>query len=792
MARIRESLLAAIFAFSAPWAAADSITVNTTTDDFADNSLCSLREAVEYFNRGKPAAGFQGCKSIIHDSYGMITLPANTQPYVISRGPITIGTDLIISGAGRTGSAITTLQVTGSTPDRAFIINNNPQYVAPRCASGSPAPCATSASTFDLDPGSDTGTPGDYLTYNRAPQFNGSYTPPTSQPPAGNYAYIVRIYDTPKGGTPSMVGSVKVPYSTLPVIWSTHTAFIPDDGVHHFTYTVQTVDNFSNNEIFPETAQSAAQVWVAFYTQPIRRSVQFTQMIIKGACSDPAIATCAQSDDDNTTIINDPSNSATYDPYGLSYTNGLINTAGNGGVIFNNEALTLSNVLLQYGAATQGGGIYNTSDAGISANATELRENRADAGAALFSQYNSVDFHSSLAVANVVNNAAGSGAVIQVANATLATGIVVSLIQNATISSNTGRALSLRGGSTVNAATVILNSGGGLDFNGEDVAVYNTILSGNLVGGVGVDCENLPATTPKLSYDLLVSGDGCPGSGNQVISNLPNTTGQLMATLVNGKCTSDFGLLCPLADHGGATFVHMPHILPSYASDPLLLGASPIINKGSTAAGGLTGSCPADDQRGKARGLYACDIGSVQVQGVASNAVTTSGGTIQYGQTYTQYLGDNLADEELLPASLCPAGVMLTIAPATTAALYPPSSLAPDPTIVAGNTYRSDAPGCPWVQQLAGRGQVTFDTNGYYFYKPNYDFHGFDSFSMRVVTTLSFLSALPADRSHLISARVVDEPNTKMTSSKVSGSLDFSVLLLLGVAGIAWRRGVRE
>ncbi|HEX4869295.1 MAG TPA: choice-of-anchor Q domain-containing protein [Moraxellaceae bacterium] len=787
MSWTRESLFAAILALSAPWAAADSLTVNTTTDDYSGNSLCSLREAVEYFNRGKPENGFQGCKSTANDSYAFITLPADKKPYLIEDGPITIRTTLSISGEGRTGDAITTVQVVGA--HRAFVINHNPQYLPPRCATTAPG-CATSPATFDLADDSDLGTADDYLTTLHALQFNGvlpgvTPTPPATDPPA--YNYVVRVYDNPETGDPVLVGQTVVPYSSAPIPWQVTTYYLQDDKVHHFSYTLQVVDPATSTEIVPQGPQSAARVQVALYTEPARIDVQFNRMIIKGGCA--TAAGCAGNVDDNTNIINDPaSGNAAYDEYELSYTNGLTSTAGNGGVIFSGDHLTLSDVLLQDGEATKGGGIYLGTDGVAAINTSELRANRADAGAAIYAERNVVDLETSLLTANVINVPAGSGAVLEVADATRPTAIAPTALINVTISGNTGRALSLREDARVNASTIVLNTGGGLDFNGEDVVVYNTILAGNTTNG---DCENLPGT-PTMEFNLVLSPGTCPTTGNQTVDDQAGTPGQLMATLVNGKCASDFGLLCPLSDRGGPTFVHMPHVLPGYGADPLLLDASPLINKGADSIGSSGNSCPSTDQRGKERVVYACDIGAVEMQGVGASEITLSGDVIKYGQTHTQYLGDDLADEELLPAVLCPTGVMLTLPPATAASLYPPPSLAPDPTRVVGGTYRADVPGCPWVERSPTRGTVTFDTDGNYIYRPSGDFHGFDTFDMRVVTSLSMLYTLPADRSHVVAARVIVEPDTTMASDKLGGAIDGAGLLLLALLGLGWRRGDQE
>lgn len=793
MSWTRESLLAAILALSAPWAAADSLTVNTTTDDDASNNLCSLREAVEYFNRGRPEDGYQGCESAAHDNFASIKLPADTEPYLIENGPITIRTDLSVSGEGRTEDTVTTVQVVGA--NRAFIIYHNPQYVAPRCATTPADPCVTQASSFSLDPVSDSGTAGDYLTTSRAPAFKGTL-PGESDPDLQNKNYVVRVYDNPAEGDPVQVGQaiVTVPSSgaaappvAIPVDWTVLSSYQSDDGVHHYTYTVQIVDPVSGAEL-KAVAPGTGRVWLALYTVPERIDVTFSQMVIKGGCS--TATDCAGLADDNTSITNDPvSTNTAYDTFALSFTHGQTGTTGNGGIFFTADHLALSDVLVQDGAAPNGGAVYVASDGVLDVSLTELRANRADAGAAIYAAYNSVDLSNSLLTANAVNTPAGSGAVVQVASSTRPTGIAATKITNVTISGNTGRALSLRAGAKVNVSTIVLNSGGGLDFNGENVGLFNTIIVGNTASG---DCQNLPVT-PDTGFNLVLTGGSCPAAtGNQTINDVAGTPGQLMATLVNGKCLSEFGLLCPLADHGGSTFVHMPHILPGYGADPLLLGASPIINKASPDIGTTGAACSSQDQRGEDRSAYSCDIGAVEVQGVGASEVTRSGGVIKYGETYQQYLGDDLADEELLPENLCPGGVSLIVPPATTAALYPPASLAPDPTRVVGGTYRDDVPGCPWVESAPTRGTVTFDADGNYLYQPRFDFHGFDLFSMRVVTTLSILNALPADHSHAVSARVIVEPDTAMVSDKLGGVLDVRGLLVLALLGLGRRRGGQE
>lgn len=786
----RGRLFAAILALSAPWAVADTIAVNTTADDFANNDQCSLREAVEFFNRDKPAGGFQGCVPDNADSYAVINLPASAEPYLIGnssaptghRNAIHIKRAITINGEGRRtdADATTTLQVQG--PHRAFVVSYNPVYLAPRCSLPTQGPCASATASFDIDPISDTGTPGDYLTTVRAPLFNG--TLPGVAAPVPAHSYLIRVYDYPKEGPRVELGRTKVPLSSTDVNWQVKATRVVVDGVHLFRYTVEVVDSLSGATVTAESDPAAAPynhtVRLAVYSQLDRYNIRLSQMVIKGC----GIATgCADGVDDNTTITNDPAlGNADYDLYGLSFTNGLDNTGGNGGIVFNDESLLLADVLMRDGVASRGGAIYVADNSAFKAEETEFRGNTADRGAALYSEANAILMETSLATANTVSDA--GGAVIEVASAALPTGLAASRIVNTTISGNAGRALSLRQDAIVSASTIISNAGGGILANSEDVDVYNSIVAGNLAGS---DCELFGATSVS-SYNLFQLGGGCSGVNLQVISGMNGTAGQLLATEVDGRCTGQYGLLCPLADHGGASAVHLPRVLQDYDVDPALLGASPIVNKGAPKVGGSDPeACPGQDQRTQIRVSFSCDIGAVELQSVAPGASTASGGSIVHGQSFTAYLGNDLADEVLLPAVKCPLGVT-PFAPADMS-VYPPVSLAPDASRVVPGSYRDDVPGCPWLVQRPERGDVTFTLAGDYNYRPASAFHGFDRFELRVVTTLSNLNAQPDDRSRLIRAQVIVEPSTTMTSSKLSGAMDSLMLLVLAALGLAWRHG---
>lgn len=814
MRRSRKSLSFVFLALLAPWACADTLTVNTTTDDFQNNTLCSLREAVEFFNRGKPEGGFQGCQSPGTDAGAVITLAADTSPYLIQGSAITVRTGLSINGAGRLDEDVTTLQVTGR--HRAFVLNQNPQVKAPACGLTAPATCASSPDvvsapavrtlpTFDLAPASDTGTAGDYLTTSSFPDVVGTL-PGVGTVPLPSHSYVVHVYRVPAEGDPVEIGRTKVPFSASPIDWQARVTLLVS-GVYRLAYTTEVVETATNEPVSPETDLTVSPTLrVALFGPDPRITLRLSQMVINGGCQLAAASDCATDVDDDTTLTNAPG--AGYDEYALTYSNGLVGTAGNGGVIYSNERLVLSDVLIRYGQANlKGGAVYLAGDGGVSAEDTEFRENRAVRGAAIYAEANTVEVETSLFTENdmvdlsgpggtPVVNPTAAGAVLEIGSATVPNELDPTGIINTTLSGNRGRALLLRNDALVNLATIVLNTGGGIDFSGEGADVFNSIVAGNTGAA---DCANRPGSGADMGNNLVFSAGagGCPAAGNQVIDDVPGTGGQLMATLVDGKCASLWGLLCPLADHGGATFVHIPRVLESYLDSPAGVGASPIINKGSLIVGADDDHCRSTDQRGESRAALSCDIGAVELQAIASGTGTLSGGVISFGQTYTQNIGDDLGDEVLLSAARCEQ----LFPPRFVGGLrYPPIDLAPDVSRVVPDTYSvrdignvadtlATVPGCPWAETAPTRGRLTFSGSGDYSYRPTSDFHGFDRFNIRAVTGLSALNALPADRSRLLKAQVIVEPGTPMTSDKLGGALDLWSIMLLALAGLGWRRG---
>lgn len=799
MRRSRASLSLVFLVLWARLAGADTLTVNTTSDDFQANSLCSLREAVEYFNRGKPKDGFQGCEAPGSDAGAVITLPAADTPYLIEGSPIIVRTGLSINGDGRREADNTTeIKVVGR--HRAFVVNHNPQWLPPACPGGcASSPDGGAAPTLDLVPSSDTGTVGDYLTTVSFPDVTG--TLPAESMPFAAHSYLLRLYRIPAQGEPVEIGRTKVLFASTPMDWTARAAFL-STGVFDVGYTLQRLDASDIPLGDPSNLSASPRLRVAVYADPARLSFRLSQLILSGGCQAGAADDCAASVDDNTVITNDPADTAHYDATALSYTNGLVQTVGKGGVIYSSERLVLSDVLVRYGQANSKGGIlFLDADGGLEMSDSELREGRSVRGAAIFAEANPLFISTSLVTATDMVAMTGTGgapvpaptapgAVVEVASATLPDDLRETEITNSTFSGNRGRALSLRAGAVVTSATITGNTGGGIDFNGGDVEVHASIVVGN---SGGADCANLPGTV-HMDYSLVLataSGGSCPQAGNRVTTNSFGSPDQLMATESGGKCTGEWGLLCPLADHGGPTFVHMPRVLEHFLDTPGGISDSYIINQAALA------DCPSSDQRGEPRIVRGCDIGAVEAQALTGGSAPT-GGVISFGQTYTQAISKDLGDEDLLSAARC----QQLFPPRFDADghRYPPASLAADLSRVVPDTYRvrditnpadtvTSTDGCRWEERAASRGRVTFAANGDYSYEPTVPYHGFDRFDFRVVTTLSALNDLPADRSRLMKGQVFVEPGTPMTSDKLGGALDLYSLVLLALAGLGLRRG---
>lgn len=727
----RGSLFAALLALAIPLAHADTITVNTTTDDNASNSLCSLREAVEYFNQLKTAGtNYQGCTATTGGGTNTISLPVNSVPYAIDGTAITIHRTLTINGAGTKPDAKTSIKVNGN--HRAFVIASNPTYLPPACAATSSCqPPGAPALTAVSDNGDST---TDFLTSYSSPSF--VVTLPATFPTGKGYR--VRLYATPVGG--DRVELVSQDLDSRPALGTVTLATILRNGEYKVTSTLQAYD-LTTLATDPEGAESPATT-LRGYVVDTQQLVTLTKMEINGC---QAAAGCANNID-GTTPGYPLSN-------GLSYEFRLANTAGNGGVIYTDQALFLNGTVIHDGVADRGGAAYAGPNGVFQLSAAELSKNTAQQGAGLYIEKMSLavlSIQQSLFAENVVTGTGTAAAVVTIAApASTTSGLADGTIVSSTFSGNTGRALSLQSGITLNGDTIVLNTGGGVAFNGGNGAVYNTIIAGNNIDAGAVDCSNIG--TVLFSHNLFLTGSACTGTAGEFISNTGTQT--LMAVNdANGKCVGDAsgnGLLCPLADFGGDTRSHLPRLLSSYTN----VSDSPIVAKG---IGSGTGACISPDQRALKRHSL-CDVGAVESQIISSTVL--AGGDILYGQTFTDSLHTGLDDEELLRA--CP-------------------STPPVPSSEQAYQYDPSIPGCPWLSVRPGRGTVVFNSDGSYTYTPSSNYHGFDRFTMRVMTTRSKLNSEAVSQSRVLSAQINLAPPSGISSDKTAGALDGWELLLMG------------
>ncbi len=359
----RGSLLAALLVLSVPLACADTITVNTTTDDNAVNSLCSLREAVEYVNRDRPKGGFQGCVASAVSDLDSITLPVNTDPYLILNKAIVIQRGLSISGASNNATERTIIKVEGA--HRAFVINDAPVFLPP-AVSPAGAPW--------LDP-SDAGATGLNLTTTKEPLIMGQLAS-ASVPVSPT---MVTVYDVAEDGTKTSVGTTTS--FSAGGNWSVQSALSLSPGLHKMVFTTRDATDLTNLGV--ESTDSPA-LGLAIYVLIDTREVSLSQIEIIG-CVTTLITDCADNVDESALVAGVQTT-----PSGLTFKNIIANTANNGGIIYLNEALSLNGVTLHEGAAKFGGAIYADAGGSLKVYTSIFRENAAtDGGGAFFIKNNS-------------------------------------------------------------------------------------------------------------------------------------------------------------------------------------------------------------------------------------------------------------------------------------------------------------------------------------------------------------------------------------------------------------------
>ena len=451
--------------------------------------------------------------------------------------------------------------------------------------------------------------------------------------------------------------------------------------------------------------------------------------------------------------------------------------ADKGGILFNNEKLTLENVKFEDGYARLGGAIYNVgfSEDGAAVasrlyiRTTIFQNNKAVDGGAIYSEAPAYEIYTSL----FKNNESTSGRAIVYNQNGLAdiSKLVFSnpqnIIANSTFFKNKGFAVNLRDGLALNNITVLKNSGGiELNSTSEHAYLANSVVIGNALSGTAQDCKVVNSGTDKsVFYNNLVAAS-CPVGPVANLNDVWSGT-SLIAGEDEGSCktlTEDRNaLFCPFTKANNAFIGYLrPRILLDYET----IFSSPILNKGKTTADGNEHHvyCESSDQRGKNRNLddVWCDRGAIEI--VVPVSMPRLGKDIRTGEVAKFNILDALGDSDLIPKEEC--------------------------TKVMGMANPTGEPwqdGCPIVvQSTESKGKFTLNLNGDFEYTPNGNWHGADIFELRVVTSSTRFNT--SAKNYLAAVvRIFQEPNNEMESKTVKtsgGALGWvSIFALLGLVG---------
>ncbi|NVN97714.1 MAG: IPT/TIG domain-containing protein, partial [Geobacteraceae bacterium] len=283
-------------------------------------------------------------------------------------------------------------------------------------------------------------------------------------------------------------------------------------------------------------------------------------------------------------ILDDPAGTTTTTISGCIFTGNSAPTGGNGGAIYTNGTMTISDSTFSGNstAAISGyGGAIFANNGTLLISTSTFSNNSAAAGGAI------ANSSAAMTLTNVTmtgNSSSTYGGGI------FAAGGAINIL-NATISGN----------SVTNPA----GQGGGIAVSGSAVNMKNSIVSDNIAAGGGPD---IFGAFTSLGYNLVRDASGAT------------------YTATTGDLTGSDPKLGALANNGGLT-----------KTMALLFGSAAID------AGTCTGA-PAADQRGMSRGS-ACDMGAYE-RGVPS-ALTASGGTPQgatVGTIFSTPLAATLTD----------------------------------------------------------------------------------------------------------------------------------------------------
>lgn len=455
----------------------------------------------------------------------------------------------------------------------------------------------------------------------------------------------------------------------------------------------------------------------------------------------------------------------------------------NGGIIINNENLSLSTLRVKGGRADQlGGAVYSTTpQSSVTLTVVDMQNNTAPNGAALYFDLPNFNIGGSYFSKNNVP-ANTDGVVIFVKNGVEqknAAGVDVvvttrtGLIADSTFYKNDAAVIDLREGMVINNTTLADNRAGVRFMASRGGAnLANSIVAGN----TQFDCQFNTGDQSYVNNNLFMSGCDQTLSSLQTSQTQISGTGDTMlfAEQVDGQCAKPpaRGLLCrpqPVAttvpELQDGTEVFNPYLRPRLLTEYLTLNDSKIVNKGrSISAIQQALTCTQNDQRGLARTL--CDIGAVEL--VIDNNRKTNGLDILFGGIAQLDLAPLLGDGDLIPAEVCPD-------------IFPTRQ--PDNGVWLE--------GCLTYIKAPQKGLMTLEQNGQITYRPSSNFHGVDRFDYDVVTTTSRFSQGANDQKINVETTIVQEPVDRDSDRKVKlagGALDwFGLFGLLGLAAVARR-----
>ncbi|WP_335954888.1 rhombotarget A [Acinetobacter guillouiae] len=441
--------------------------------------------------------------------------------------------------------------------------------------------------------------------------------------------------------------------------------------------------------------------------------------------------------------------------------------AEQGGLIYNKEALGISNSQLLDGHAKEGGAIYNAgiyaankSLSSVSMSKTLMKGNKAEKGGVIYTELPTFVISQSLIRDNEVTDTTSSNFETQNqfsedALKTIGSSIPFG-IMNSTIFNNKGYVVKIYDAMQVNNITMILNSMGLIvDAPQKKGYVANSIIAKNGTQ----DCTIVAGgEAEQISNNLYSSG--CNGFKSTALGNA-----QLIAgSTTEGKCDySTNGILCPFAEAPSVALGYfLPRILPSYnsAEDSLIINHGPEVQDKILA-------CSSVDQRGKNRDVNSelCDRGAIELV-INTSDISTVGQDILYGETAKFSISDQLQDGELVSAEKCKQIFNREL----------------------------DDNGKPWqigclkvIQtNTPSKGTMTINQAGDIVYTPNSRWQGSDEFKINVVTSTTSFNK--SDNPYItIPARIVQRKPDDFKDYKVKtsgGSLGFlSIFGLIGLAG---------